>query len=665
MNKSDLNSKKKNAMNKANKASHLKSIQSQQDDYVAEMKKTHKKYVPLIATKNFMISIRDSGYKSTGTAINELIDNSIEAKASEVMIFNTYDNGDIGDIFVIDNGSGMSGDMMKHAVAWAGTHRHLSDDFWGKYGFGLPSAGMFLTEEYELFSKRKDSSNWSSINISLANIQAENYDSSDGIVTVPEPKSTKLPKAVIDYLSKQGVELSNGTVVQLKSPKKYLTGITWGYNTTSSLEGSLLRSIGVTYRKHQLLNTTIRVNNNIVEPIDPLFLDPDSKYYDQRGSKEKETEKELDGISINELKKTEKGREKLFEQGIIAKAFDSCSLKLKSSKGEWGTLRFRFSLMHPNFAKAWQGDKLSRQASGKNPRYKLMKENNSYMIITRAGRQIDIVDSKYDQAGLEPDLGIDTKNYSRYWAVELDFDPVLDSYFGITVNKQQVTLSNVIWEALAKSGKTGQANGSVNIPAFIKQLDKYVNDCFKSEKAARDLEAQKREGSKAQEAAAKFGNLNSARVNEHSKEEAIESLKQEATQKAAKEKKSFEEAEAELIEEYTNQKYVVEYENSPMGPICRCELKSPEQVRVIYNKAHPFIKKFYLSSEFNEVVRDAVDAYFFAWSESFLMANDARQLAMQQNNIDISQRTLETLTYIADGYNLEGQEEYDKSEKEN
>jgi len=665
MNKSELNSKKKTAMKKANNASHLKSIHTQQDDYVAEMKKTHKKYVPLIATKNFMVSIRDSGYKSTGTAINELIDNSIEAKASEVMIFNTYENNDIGDIFVIDNGSGMSPDMMKHAVAWAGTHRHLSDDFWGKYGFGLPSAAMFLTEEYEVYSKRKDSTNWSSLNISLANIQAENYDSSDGIVTVPEPKSAKLPKVVVDYLSKHKIELSNGTIVQLKSPKKYITGITYGYGRTSSLEGSLLRSIGVTYRRHQLLNTTIRVNNNIVEPIDPLFLDPDSKYYDKRGTKEKETEKEIDGISINELKKTEKGREKLFEKGILAKGFDTCTLKLKTPKGEWGALRFRFSLMHPNFGKAWQGDKIGPNQNGKNPRYKLMKENNSYLIITRAGRQIDIVEAKYGEAGLESRLGIESKIYTRNWAVELDFDPILDSYFGITVNKQQVTLSNVIWEALAASGKKGQANNNVNIPAFIKQLNKKVNSFFADEKAAKEIEKLKREGSKAQEAATKFGVLNSSRVNEHSKEEAIESLKEEAIQKAKQDNTSFEEAEAELIEEYSTQKYVVEYENNPMGPICRCELKSPQQVKVLYNKWHPFIKKFYLSSEFNEVVRDAIDAYFFAWSESFLMASDNRQMSMQANIIDVSRNTLETLTYIADGHNLEGQEEYDKSEKEN
>jgi hypothetical protein len=65
--------------------------------------------------------------------------------------------------------------------------------------------------------------------------------------------------------------------------------------------------------------------------------------------------------------------------------------------------------------------------------------------------------------------------YDRNWAVELDFDPELDEEFGITVNKQQASLSERAWQALMDNA----------LPSIIK------NDLRKSFKKAKDEEKAK------------------------------------------------------------------------------------------------------------------------------------------------------------------------------
>ena len=69
--------------------------------------------------------------------------------------------------------------------------------------------------------------------------------------------------------------------------------------------------------------------------------------------------------------------------------------------------------------------------------------------MLRAGRQIDVVRAKKDR-----ELGIEfaVNNDDRYWGVEVDFDPDLDDEFSITTSKQQVALSDRMWQLLKENG---------------------------------------------------------------------------------------------------------------------------------------------------------------------------------------------------------------------
>jgi len=102
----------------------------------------------LVAAEAFVEGMRDSGYKSTATAIDEFIDNSLQAGATRVDVVRSSGT----DIAVIDNGHGMLPDMMRAAVVWGGTHRHDDREGLGRYGFGLPSVAVSLTRHYDVYS---------------------------------------------------------------------------------------------------------------------------------------------------------------------------------------------------------------------------------------------------------------------------------------------------------------------------------------------------------------------------------------------------------------------------------------------------------------------------------------------------------------------------------
>src|SRR5262249_24484477 len=88
------------------------------------------------------------------------------------------------------------------------------------------------------------------------------------------------------------------------------------------------------------------------------------------------------------------------------------------------------------------GEKEGRSAKA---RLKIMSENQAYFIVTRNGRQIDLVRQTHFK---KTQFNKSLQNYDRNWAVELDFDPVLDEDFGITVNKQQIDIKERMWDIL-------------------------------------------------------------------------------------------------------------------------------------------------------------------------------------------------------------------------
>src|SRR5215469_4664991 len=107
---------------------------------------------PIVAIRAFIQATRDSGYKSTSSAIAELVDNSFEAEASLVEIEIEETAADLKQIRVTDNGSGMSGSTMQLALQFGGSTRFNSRRGLGRYGMGLPNGSLSQARRVDVYS---------------------------------------------------------------------------------------------------------------------------------------------------------------------------------------------------------------------------------------------------------------------------------------------------------------------------------------------------------------------------------------------------------------------------------------------------------------------------------------------------------------------------------
>jgi hypothetical protein len=109
--------------------------------------------LPLISLRNFIQATRDSGYKTTSSAIAELVDNAFEAQATTVDIrIDQADELDEKRITVTDDGVGMSRDTLQLALQFGGSTRFNSRTGSGRYGMGLPNGSLSQARRVDVYS---------------------------------------------------------------------------------------------------------------------------------------------------------------------------------------------------------------------------------------------------------------------------------------------------------------------------------------------------------------------------------------------------------------------------------------------------------------------------------------------------------------------------------
>ena len=102
-----------------------------------------------------MESLRDIGY-SMETAIADIIDNSITAKAKSINIRFSYNSGKHW-LAIIDNGRGMSQSELYNAMRFGSSHPHAprSADDLGRFGLGLKTATLSQCRILTVLCKQK------------------------------------------------------------------------------------------------------------------------------------------------------------------------------------------------------------------------------------------------------------------------------------------------------------------------------------------------------------------------------------------------------------------------------------------------------------------------------------------------------------------------------
>jgi len=541
-----------------------------QHDYVRRVKASNFKF-GLTVGEAFIRGIRDLGYKNNATALSELIDNSIQAGAGRVDVGFGYEKTisekKPTEIFVVDNGHGMEPDMIRLAVMWGGTHREGDRTGMGRYGYGLPSSCVSIGQSFTVYSQ-VEGAGLHAVTVDLVAIGRGDYTNSEGEIIVPPARAAELPKSVRDYIAKAHPDgWTQGTVVVIES----LDRLEW--TTAGGLRENLMRHFGVTYHK-LMTEIQLYVQGDYVEPIDPLFLTPGFRFHD-----------------------LDRDRAHAFEAMTIV-------VKDPNTREAVGQLIVRFSYMPPTFGSV---DK-SKDATGKNanPRFAVMREYHG-VIFSRMGRLIDVVARTPWTTFI---------NNDRYIKVEVEFPAALDEEFGITTSKQQVTISDRIWEILRQNG----------VPKAIEQLRIKVKELKAKRKEETEAAAggERRPSASAIETAKTHMRGPSLETQARQQARGEEQLRKSAEDRAEQTGRPVEEEAEQMALDLQDSRYRVEIESAPSGPFFRCDMFGAAKVLYI-NRSHRFYSDVYSGPKSSYEVRQALEVLLFAIGDSMLDAPEENQ----------------------------------------
>lgn len=359
----------------------------------------------IVAVDKFIHATRDSGYKGTSSAVSELVDNAIQADASCINITVAHSpssDQDSIDVLVQDNGTGMDPITLRHALRFGGSTRFNDRNGLGRYGMGLPNSSLSQARRVTVYT-------WQS--------SREVFMSYLDVDEIADAKMTEVPPARRADQPPEGAAGKSGTIVAWSRCDRL------DFRRISTISRKLLIDLGRRFR-HLITNgVKISVNGTPVEPIDPLFLNPHSKF---RGAA-------------------------LFGEPV------EYEVQAESDNGEKtiGHVRVTFSELPVH---EWH--KLSNDEKR---RFGISK--GSGVSVVRAGREVDYGWFFMGEKARE--------NYDDWWRCEIQFDPVLDEAFGITHTKQQIRPKGYLLETL-----------SPDIEATARALNSRVRKAHLAAKAA-------------------------------------------------------------------------------------------------------------------------------------------------------------------------------------
>jgi hypothetical protein len=217
-------------------------------------KSTNEDY-SIVALDKFIQATRDSGYKGTASAIAELIDNSLQAGATEIAVSISVDEDTHEHplvLSVVDNGSGMDARTLRTALRFGGSSRFNDRNGIGRYGMGLPNSSLSQAKRVTVHTWRSHRGQVLRSYLDIDEI------ASGELSSVPEPVVVPRPTFVNGHASG--------------------TAVTWSrcdrldHRRISTLTRRLLVSLGRRFRHFLWRGVSLTINGDPVEPVDPLYL---------------------------------------------------------------------------------------------------------------------------------------------------------------------------------------------------------------------------------------------------------------------------------------------------------------------------------------------------------------------------------------------------------
>ncbi|RYP84336.1 ATP-binding protein [Nocardioides guangzhouensis] len=201
----------------------------------------------LIVPSNFIRAVRESGYLSISTALAELVDNSVQAEASEIAITISRPASDaLPEITVLDNGVGMTKPQLEQCLRFGGSSRFEARHSFGRFGMGLPAASLGQARRVEVTAWR---------NAGFEQTVA---------LDVDEIAAGTAP-ALAARRGGRGVGPSGCRVRWVECDRIEYRRLAW-------LERALHRDLGRMYRRFLTQGLSITINESKVQAVDPTLM---------------------------------------------------------------------------------------------------------------------------------------------------------------------------------------------------------------------------------------------------------------------------------------------------------------------------------------------------------------------------------------------------------
>jgi anti-sigma regulatory factor (Ser/Thr protein kinase) len=210
----------------------------------------------LIVPENFIQATRDSGYKTLGSALAELVDNAFEAKATDVLItIEKCSDGDAPDVrvCVTDNGIGMDRHTLRHALQFGWSSRFNQRDSHGRYGMGLPNASLSHARRVDLVSSQ-DGEKAAGTYLDVDEIARGQ------VASISRPQQSAWAEVALQ------TKFRRGTVVVWQRCDRLLD------RKLGPLARKLRKELGRLFRYQLWDDKKITVNGEPVISVDPLFV---------------------------------------------------------------------------------------------------------------------------------------------------------------------------------------------------------------------------------------------------------------------------------------------------------------------------------------------------------------------------------------------------------
>ncbi len=377
----------------------------------------------------FLDSIRSSGYKNVARALAELVDNSIQAGASDVDILvsehevtpKEYTVNRVNEIAVLDNGEGMSKELLRRSLRLGdGTHFEDQEGI-GKFGVGLPQASVSQAKRIDVWTWQDGTENAHHTYIDLDDEEWVQQ------MEIPEPDQGKeIPEK---WREMSEFDQDSGTLVVWSKCDR----VNWKKAKTIYQHSE--DRIGRMYRNWIHPDTT---NSNVSITL--------KKYEESKGSVTENWEfKANDPLYLMENTNVDLPDgvpDPMFE--LVGTTEMVYSLNLSEGKEIEEEVILTYSICKPEARKRVDGG-----PAGSAPHGKHAKENQGLSIV-REGREL-LLDGNWAS---------DTDPRDRWWGLEIEFGRQMDDIFGVTNNKQGadrlVEIASSDWDDYAQPGESTQ-----------------------------------------------------------------------------------------------------------------------------------------------------------------------------------------------------------------